>query len=84
MKKMSKKELDGITVKLKPFWKKYNKLYEEHFKKVRDLEEEMNKKVKPPVKLEFFYVDGECVGIGAENYEKRKVFPLLQDRNLED
>ena len=31
------------------------------------------------VVLEFFWVDGECVGIGASDYSDRKKFPLIQD-----
>jgi hypothetical protein len=82
MKKLNRKELQKITKKLKPFWKAYRKLESEHFKKVRALEDKMNKKIKAKTKLEFFYVDGECVGVGAENYSDRNWFPLIQDSEL--
>ena len=82
MKKMSKKEMSNLIEKLKPYWKKLRNLETEHSHKVRILEKRMNRKVKPKVKLEFFYVDGEIVGIGAEDYSDRKNFPLIQDEDI--
>ncbi|MEI6058793.1 MAG: hypothetical protein WCP89_03405 [archaeon] len=82
MKKINKKEIKEITEKLKPFWKKYVKIQNNFYKKIRNLQEEMNKKVRNRTNLEFFYVDGECVGIGAERYSDRKHFPLIHDREL--
>ena len=82
MKKKNKKELNEIIKELKPFWKKYQKLQSNYFKQIRILEEEMNKKIKPKTKIEFFYVDGECVGVGAEDYSERKFFPLIHDSEL--
>ena len=42
----------------------------------------MNKELNLNPELEFFHVEGECVGIGAIDYGARKFFPLLQDREL--
>ena len=83
MRKISKKELKEITLKLNPFWRKYRKLQGDYSKKVRILEKDMNKKIKPKTRLEFFYCDGECVGLGAENYSDRKFFPLIQENELD-
>jgi len=44
----------------------------------------MNKRLKLDIALEFFYCDGECVGIGAEDYSERKRFPLIHDSELEE
>jgi len=43
----------------------------------------MSKKIGK-MDLEFFYVDGECVGIGAANWNDRKACPLIQSCELED
>lgn len=82
MKKINKKELRKITIKLKPHWEKFQKLRFEHFNKIMLLQKEMNKKMNLKTKLEFFYCDGECVGIGAEDYSERKYFPLIHDSEL--
>ncbi len=82
MKKMNKKETEELIKKLKPFWEKYRKLKEEHFEKLKVLENEMNKKVNVKTNLEFFYCDGECCGIGAEDYSDREWFPLIHDTEL--
>lgn len=78
---MKKQELIKL---LKPFWKEYENILGNHFNKVKLLEIKMNnmadKKNLP--RLEFFYVDGEVVGIGAENYLDRKKFPLLHNSDL--
>lgn len=78
---MKKKEL---IKKLRPFWHRHLKLREEFFIKERKLEEEMNKKLKLDTELEFFYCDGECVGIGAKDYSKREKFPLIHDTEIEN
>ena len=75
MKKLNKKE---IREKLKPYWRRYLKLHNAFFKKQEALEKEMVKKLNLGIDLEFFYVDNECVGVGAEDYSKRKNFPLFQ------
>ena len=36
------------------------------------------------VDLEFFHVDGECVGVGASGIDDRKKFPLIQDSEFGD
>lgn len=82
MKKINKKELKDITIRLKPYWAKFKKIQNGYFKKIRLLEEEMNKKMNIKTQLEFFYCDGECVGIGAEDFSERKFFPLISDTEL--
>lgn len=52
------------------------------FRKINFLEKKMNKKIKPKTQLEFFYADGECSGIGAENYSDRSWFPLIRGSEL--
>jgi len=81
MKKQTNKKLINT---LKPFWSKYKKLEYGFFKKTRELENEMNKKISLGFNLEFFSCDGEVVGIGAESYEKRANFPLIQDSELDN
>lgn len=82
MKKINKKELKIITEKLKPYWKKYGMFQSQFLKKIAILEKEMNKNINLKTKLEFFYCDGECVGIGAEDHSERKFFPLISDTEL--
>lgn len=74
--------MSNLIEKLKPYWKRLEELELEHSRNVRILENRMNSKIKPKVKLEFFYVDGEIVGIGAENYSDRKNFPLIDESDL--
>lgn len=81
MKVENKKEL---IKKLKPFWNRYEKLQSKFLTKTEELENEMNKNLKLKIKLEFFHVDGEVVGIGAENYSKRKKFPLIDEGELNE
>ena len=83
MKKMNKKEIKKIIEKIKPFWEEYQKIEIDYLKKIRILEQKMNKKIKPKARLEFFYSDGACVGVGAEDYINRKWFPLIHDTELE-
>lgn len=71
-----------LVKKLKPFWEKREKLETEFRKKETKLEKEMNKKLNTGIKLEFFYSDGECCGIGAANFNDRKKFPLIHDSEL--
>lgn len=82
MKKLNKKQIKEITEKLKPFWERYRELRTSFFDKEEKLEKEMNKKMNLKIALEFFYVDWECVGIGAENFNDRKDFPLIHDSEL--
>ena len=51
---------------------------------VMALEKEMTYEAGLGIELEFFYVDGECVGIGASKIEDRKKFPLIHDSELND
>ena len=83
MKKINKDRLSKIKTKLKPFWTKLEKAHLKFLEKQRKIEDEMNKKLNLNIKLEFFYCDGECVGIGAENYSDRKYFPLIQNSDFQ-
>ena len=72
--------------KLKPFWE----AREKHFKIFRIAEEAIEFDMRACLKedLEFFYVDGECVGIGHSDFKRRHsknkdYFPLIHDRELE-
>ena len=82
MKKMDKKENSELIRRLKPYWKKIWKLEMTHSRKINALERKMTKEMKSKIRLEFFYVDGEAVGIGAEDYSDRKDFPLIHDSEL--
>lgn len=83
MKKISKKEIQKIADKLKPFWNELKKLEENYLIKIRALENRMNKKVKAKTKMEFISCDGDFCGIGAENYLDRRWFPLIHDTELD-
>ena len=72
----------SLIRKLKPFWKKYSNLRSKFLRDVQKLEKKMNKKANQGFNLEFFFCDGEAVGIGAEPYEKREKFPLIHDSDL--
>ena len=50
--------------------------------KEREIEKRMNKKSGLKIELEFFYVDGECVGIGASDFSERKKFRLIDSGEL--
>lgn len=81
--KIKKKELIKI---LKPYWKQLEKAQSKYSLELRKIEAIMNLdpallKSKTP-QLEFFYVDEEVVGIGAENYEDRNKFELIHDTEL--
>ncbi|MBU0957686.1 MAG: hypothetical protein KKF56_02645 [Nanoarchaeota archaeon] len=82
MKKLTKKQLENIKTKLIPFWKKYWEIHRVYNDEILKLEKKMNKSLSLPIELEFFYVDGECVGIGAEDYSMREFFPLIQDLKI--
>lgn len=72
-----------LIKQLKPFFEKRNKLYLNFLKREVVLQTKMNEKLRLGINLEFFYCDGVCVGIGAENYSDRKTFPLIHDSDLE-
>jgi len=79
MKKFKKPEIDNkIKEKLKPYWKEFHRLEREFFHKIGKLQKKMNKELNLGIDLEFFYADGECVGIGASKYSDRENFPLIQ------
>lgn len=83
MKELSKEELDKIKKKLKPYWKEYSNLEKDFWHKTSELQKKMNKELNLGMDLEFFYVDGECEGIGAENYADREKFPLIHNSDLD-
>jgi len=71
--------------KLKPFLLTREKAYRKFSAKEYKIEQEMKKQLGE--NLEFFYVDGECVGIGHSDWKRRKkgkkYFPLLQNDEIE-
>jgi len=73
-----------VIEKLTPFWKRYWEKEEKFRNEVAELEEEMSKAVSLSVDLEFFHVDGECVGVGASGIDDRKKFPLIRDSEFGD
>lgn len=83
---MTKKDRIKWARKLKPFWE----TREKHMRFFRIAEEsiEFDMKVCLKEELEFFYIDGECVGIGHKDSARRKkgknYFPLINDTELED
>lgn len=77
MKKLTKKEISKIKKQLKPFWDEHINARAKYFDKLEKIEKEMNKKLNLNIDLEFFHVDGEIVGIGAQRFENRKFFPLI-------
>ncbi|MFH0836701.1 MAG: hypothetical protein V1870_01085 [Candidatus Aenigmatarchaeota archaeon] len=77
---MNSKEKKEWIKKLKPFWKRREKIASELFRKEHAIQQEMCKKLGED--LEFFYCDGECVGIGHTDFRKRNKFPLFNDSEL--
>ena len=73
----TKEEREEWTKKLQPYWNEFWKVQNEFVKKTAEIEKKMNSKIKPFVQLGFFWCDGECVGIGAEDIDDRSKFPLL-------
>lgn len=67
---------------LLPYWRKRRKIEQLFHKIERNIEQDMS--VRARMALEFFYCDGDCVGIGAEDWDVRKQFPLLHDLELEE
>lgn len=82
MRKLGKKQVKEVTEKLRPFWKRHIQLRKKFYKEEAKLEKEMTKKISPKIKLIFFYADGGCCGIGADKFEDRKKFPLINDTDL--
>ena len=78
------KDKEKVIKKLKPFWDRYWKKEEKFRNEVSELEKEMTERIGLGIELEFFYVDNECVGIGAYSNEERKKFPLIHDSELDD
>ena len=67
---------------MSPFWKKYLEKENKFRGEIFELEKKMTKKLSLGIELEFFHVDGGCVGIGASNYADREKFPLIHDTEL--
>lgn len=81
---MKLKEKKEWIKKLKPFWEARKILHDEFRKKEMILEDKMKRELKED--LEFFYSDGEAVGIGHIDFNRRKegkdYFPLFQAEDL--
>ncbi|MEX2017239.1 MAG: hypothetical protein WD876_02100 [Candidatus Pacearchaeota archaeon] len=75
---------EKLIKKIEPYWRKYWKIKKNFINEVIKIENKMNKDLKKLnlPKLEFFWVDGEPVGIGAANYIDRKNFDLIHDTEL--
>jgi len=82
--KLSKEEIKIISEKVKPFFEEYWNLSSEFDNKVKTLTDKMNEELKTETKIEFFYVDGEMVGIGAEDYSDREWFPLIHENEYDE
>jgi hypothetical protein len=68
-----------LVQRLKPYWKKVEKLQGNYWKDIHALEKQMSKNLK--IKdLEIFHCDGEAVGIG--NYSR--TMPLIHDEELKN
>ena len=80
---MTKKEYKKWAELLKPYWAMRIEAYDVFLRKERAIEKKMNRELKPPVELEFFYSDdGGVCGIGAVDYINRKRVPLIHDVDL--
>ena len=77
---MTKKDHNKWVKLLTPYWKKREEAYSVFMKNERGIELLMNKELKPPVELEFFYGDMGCCGIGA--FEDIDKFQLIHDSDL--
>ena len=65
MKKYKIKITPELIKKLKPYWKKLDKIKDDFFDQVTNLEIKMQKDKKIKIDdLEFFCVEGDYVGIG--------------------
>jgi len=79
---MTKKDHNKWVKLLTPYWKKREEAYSVFMKNERGIELLMNKELKPPVELEFFYGDMGCCGIGAVDYVNRDKFTLIHNSDL--
>jgi len=82
---MKTKKYNILVNKLKPYWKQRQHIYEKFIKAESLIEENMSMEIGED--LEFFYVDGYCVGIGHKNHSRRNQtkngFPLIHDSDLD-
>lgn len=76
------KNKEKVIKKLKPFWKKYQKLESNLRGDMEKLEQKMTKDINLGINLEFFHVDGQCAGIGAFSMADRDKFPLIPGSEL--
>jgi len=84
MENSKPKENEEIRKSLKSYWREFVNLQNDFVKRINVLQSKMNDKLKLGINLEFFYVEGECVGIGAEKFEDREKFPLYHGSELFD
>jgi hypothetical protein len=68
---------------LKPFWKEREAYLDAFYEFEEAITKEMNEKVNGCPELEFFYVEGYAVGIGATHLKDRKKFKLIHNSELE-
>jgi len=83
---MTNKEQLQWLKKLKPFLKLRDIAYDKFRKREYEIEKLMSKICKE--ELEFFYVDGECVGIGSSIFANRDstsddYYPLFHNEEIE-
>jgi len=80
---MNKKEYKKWVAKLVPYWNEHRKLEAAFRLKEVWLEAKILKETGRD--LIFFYGDISegCMGIGADNWNDRKKFPLIHDADLE-
>lgn len=69
---MKIKNTKSLRKKLVPFCDDYYRIRDEYFKEVTAIEGKMEKVTKIEG-IEFFYVDGECVGVGNAD----RTMPLI-------
>jgi len=76
-KKYKIKITKQLLKKLKSYWKEFKKIQDKFYKEQYELEKKAQKETG--IGIEFFKVDGECVGIG--NYER--TMKLIHSYELE-
>ncbi len=65
--------------KLKPYWTAVEKVQDEFFTKIKEIEKEMQTEFKNE-HIRFFWVEGELSGIGTPDYPNE--MDLIQDTDL--
>lgn len=77
---MKAKKTKKLIKQLKPYWKEVRKLESKFYKQLYKLQDKMRKETN--IKgLEFFYCDGENVGIGNESRDMELIYDheLIED-----